>query len=130
MVNFAPPQSGRRRSALLVDDDRDIREMFREALRLEGFDVRIAVDGMTALWQIDQHLPDVVILDLDLPRVSGVDFLKDLHARPDTALVPVVVVTGTDWELPDGVAAVMRKPVSPGTLMDVVNRAITKSPFG
>jgi DNA-binding response OmpR family regulator len=130
MVNFAPPLSGRRRTTLLVDDDRDVREMFREALRMEGFDVRTAVDGMMALWQIDQQLPDVIVLDLDLPGVSGIDFLKELRARPDTAVLPVIVVTGTDWELPGGVNAVLRKPVAPDTLVDVVGRAVNRSLLG
>jgi DNA-binding response OmpR family regulator len=129
MVSFTPLSSGRRRTTLLVDDDRDVREMFREALRMEGFDVRTAVDGMMALWQIDQQLPDVIVLDLDLPGVSGVDFLKELRARPDTALLPVIVVTGTDWEVPTGVSALLRKPVTPDTLVDLVGRAVMRLPL-
>lgn len=109
---------------LLVEDDRDVREVFREALRLEGLDVRTAPDGLTALWQIEQNPPDVLILDLELPRVTGLDILRDLNSRPNAGAMPVVVVTGTDWSVTSPVFATVRKPIAPDALVDVVTRAL------
>jgi DNA-binding response OmpR family regulator len=129
VVKFSLPPSGRRRTVLIVDDDRSVRELFREALRIEGFDVRSASDGISALWQIDQQVPDAVILDLELPQVTGVDLLRELRSRPDMGLVPVIIVTGTDWEVPLDVAATLHKPVRPETLVSTLERAMTKSPF-
>ena len=128
MISLSLPPTGRRRTVLIVDDDRSVRELFREALRIEGYDVRTASDGMSALSQIEQEVPDAIVLDLGLPHVSGVDLLRELRARPEMELVPVIVVTGTDWELPHGVAATLRKPVNPDALVSTLQRAIAKSP--
>jgi len=117
-------RTGKRRTVLLVEDDRDVREVFREALRLEGLDVRTAPDGLTALWQIEQNPPDVLILDLELPRVTGLDILRDLNSRPNAGAMPVVVVTGTDWSVTSPVFATVRKPIAPDALVDVVTRAL------
>lgn len=80
---------------LIVDDDPDIRSAMRLALAAEGFAVREAADGNEALAYLGEHSPAIVLLDLNLPRVSG----WDVHARlRDWKLgVPVVFMTaGTD----------------------------------
>jgi DNA-binding response OmpR family regulator len=94
---------------LIVDDDSTFREMLKTELRLGGFDVLEARDGIAALRLVDRHKPDAVILDLDLPACSGLNVREELLARPDTRNVPVIVVTGTDWSVPLPTAAVIRK---------------------
>lgn len=112
----------RRLTILLVEDDTSTREMYRTALRMAGFDLRVASTGLAALEQVDQELPDVIVLDLDLPFVSGVEIQDELSADSRTARIPVVVVTGTDWRPHRPPSAVLTKPVSPERLADVIRR--------
>ena len=69
-----------RRAVLLVEDDNGTREMFRAALQMAGYSVFVAVDGVDALRQVEQRTPDVVVLDLGLPRASGQAVLAELRA--------------------------------------------------
>ena len=89
-----------RPTILLVEDDRATREMFDYALRLEGFTVLVAGDRLGALRLIEHDLPDVIVLDLDLPHVSGIDVQQELMAHAETSAIPIVVVTGTEWKMP------------------------------
>jgi len=110
---------------LLVEDDRATREMFEYSLRLNGFTVTTAGDGLTALRLIDQHcLPDVVVLDLDLPQVSGQDVHQEIVSHAETCAIPIVVVTGTNWHPPGGVFRTLRKPIGSDVLVNVVRSAI------
>jgi two-component system OmpR family response regulator len=116
-----------RRSVLVVDDDLATRELFRMALRMAGFEVETAADGVAALRQIEQRVPDVVVLDLDLPGVNGIAVHGELDAEPRTRHVPIVVVTGTDWRSPYPTSAMLSKPTSPHELVDAV-RAASRRP--
>jgi CheY-like chemotaxis protein len=113
----------RRRTVLVVDDDRDIREVFTSALRMAGFDVRAAMDGMIALRQIEHRPPDVVVLDLDLPFINGIAVHEELDLKPETHMLPVVIVTGTEMNSPFPAYATLRKPLDVDVLVDVVTRA-------
>ncbi len=120
---YSGAKPGRQTTVLVVDDDRDIREMFTSALRRAGFDVRLAVDGLTALQQIEYVLPDVVVLDLDLPLMNGLVIHQELESSERTRHVPVVIVTGTEWVSPCAAYATLRKPISPEELVNVVRQA-------
>ena len=112
-----------RHIVLLVEDDRATRELFEYSLRLAGFTVLAAADGMGALHVLEQQRPDAVVLDLDLPTVSGIDVYQEIVAHADTRDVPVVVVTGTEWTPPRGVFRVLHKPVSADAVALVVMQA-------
>lgn len=100
--------------------------MFDYALRIGGFNVSSVSDGMSALRLIDEHVaPDVIVLDLDLPQVSGVDVQQELAAHEETRRTPVIVVTGTSWHVPTGVFRTLRKPITSDTLIRIVRRALT-----
>lgn len=114
----------RRPLVLIVDDDRDIREMFTAGLRMAGFDVAVAADGIIALQQIDQRRPDAIVLDLDLPAVNGLAVHEELQARGDTHDLPVIILTGTEWDAPSRAFAILRKPVGPDDLIPVLRRAL------
>ena len=109
---------------LVVEDDTPTREMYRTALRMAGFELRLASTGLAALQQVDQELPDAIVLDLDLPYVSGIEIHDDLLADARTANIPVVVVTGTDWRPHRRPAAILTKPVSPDRLANVIRRVV------
>ncbi|HSE27233.1 MAG TPA: type II/IV secretion system protein [Gemmatimonadales bacterium] len=90
----APAAEGRRGvHVLLVDDEDSLRKVMRDLLERDGFDVTEARDGVEALDQADRGAPDIIVLDLNLPGLSGYDVLQRLRAHPATARTPVVVLT-------------------------------------
>lgn len=121
----------RRQTILIVDDDADLRRLFRTALSLAGYDVDEAGDGMEALRRIDYSPPDLVILDLILPGVSGVVVHQEIAAQAITRQIPVVVITGSGFASDDlDVACFLRKPVSPDRLVDAVRSCLASGARG
>jgi DNA-binding response OmpR family regulator len=116
----------RRQRILVVDDDRSIHQMYRTALLLAGFEVDAAVDGMSALRQIDEQRPDLIVLDLHLPSIDGLTVLSELRANSNTWSIPVVVVTGTesDYEVAQA-SAILKKPCEPEKLLSVIEQHLT-----
>jgi two-component system chemotaxis response regulator CheY len=93
-----PPEGFRKYQAmqvLLVEDDAAIAEMYRAQLTADGFDVTIAEDGERALELVRGSLPELVLLDMELPRLDGIGVLQDLSGNPVSRDVPVVVVSNT-----------------------------------
>ena len=80
-------QTGR---ILVVEDDAEIADVLRRTLRAEGHEVRTAGDGEKALEEAAEFLPDLVILDLGLPKIDGVEVLRRLRESDD---VPILVLT-------------------------------------
>src|SRR3954463_6051163 len=78
---------------LVVDDDPDIARFVEINMRLEGFDVRIARDGEEALAAVSEAMPDLVLLDVMMPRIDGVEVCRRLRADPATAHLPVIMLT-------------------------------------
>ena len=113
-----------RPTVLIVEDDSATREMYDYALRMAGFRVVLANDGYAALRFIDQEIPDVIVLDLDLPHVSGIDVYHEVMAHAETRITPVVIVTGTEWSVPDSVFRILRKPINSDTLVKAVQQAL------
>jgi hypothetical protein len=90
---YGPTASDKPLSALVVEDDQPIRHVLKLSLEKEGWQVAEAEDGVEALAQIDQKIPDLILLDLLLPNMDGFTFLEKLRKKPDCKLVPVIVVT-------------------------------------
>jgi chemosensory pili system protein ChpA (sensor histidine kinase/response regulator) len=109
---------------LLVEDDDQTREMYRSALHMAGFSVFIAGDGFTALQRLEARTPDVVVLDLGLPLVSGVTILQEIASSETTRNVPVIVVTGTNVTSRHPAAATLTKPVDPYQLVSAVKKVL------
>lgn len=80
-------------SALVIEDDYDLAIIFAEALRAAGFETEIIRAGDIALERLAATTPDVVILDLQLPRVAGSDILQYIRTDPRLAKTPVIVAT-------------------------------------
>ena len=120
---------------ILVEDDPDLRYISGIMLRREGFDVREFEAGPAAIAACRAQRPDVVLLDWMLPEMSGLEILRDLRAHPDTADVPVVMVTALGT--PDHIAAAKRagandyvtKPFTRAKLADVVTRQVPRTPM-
>jgi type II secretory ATPase GspE/PulE/Tfp pilus assembly ATPase PilB-like protein/ActR/RegA family two-component response regulator len=78
---------------LLVEDEESLRRVMKDLLEREGFVVHEAGDGVIALDEVDRLAPDLVVLDLNLPRLDGYGVLSHLRARPATQRLPVIVLT-------------------------------------
>ena len=84
---------GRSPRVLVVEDDDEIAQVLQRSLRLEGYEVRVAGDGVKALEEAHAFLPDLVILDLGLPKLDGIEVAKQIRARDDT---PILMLTARD----------------------------------
>ena len=84
---------GRDPRVLVVEDDEEIAQVLQRSLRLEGYEVRVAADGEAALDQSAAFNPDLVILDLGLPRLDGLEVARRLRSADD---VPILMLTARD----------------------------------
>ncbi len=100
--------------ALIVEDDRDIVALFQQVLDIAGYHTEIVLDGIEAMERISISLPDIVLLDLQLPGMSGVEILKRMRENESMANIPVVVITAYS-HLPQNLTVepdlLLRKPV-------------------
>jgi putative two-component system response regulator len=79
---------------LIVDDDPDVAQLLRTLLEADGHAVERACDGVDALEYLQKRLPDLVFLDLDMPRMNGFELCRRIKSNPRTRLLPVVILTG------------------------------------
>jgi CheY-like chemotaxis protein len=119
-----------RRRVLVVDDSAVIRTLISVNLELEGFDVVTAVDGQDALDKIRDDIPDVVTIDVVMPRLDGFDTVARLRADPRTSHLKIAMVTACAQESDMrkgrsvGVDAYVTKPFDPDTLVRTVRDLI------
>ena len=114
---------------LIVEDHPTMREAMRLVLEHEGFVIRQAADGPSALSMVRAQPPDLMFLDLNIPGASGATVLKELKADPATADVRVIIVTATgeegrDFVLSLGADAYFTKPFSPTALLRTVEEVL------
>jgi PleD family two-component response regulator len=114
--------------ALIIEDDRDISALFRHVLDIAGYHTEIILHGKEAVSRLDSVRPDIVLLDLHLPGVSGTQILEHVRADERLKSVPVVVITAyaRDAEsLPVEPDLVLMKPVNLEQLSNLVQRLRT-----
>lgn len=110
-----------KRRILVVEDDDALANVYRNALNFAGYDVDVASDGVTALGDIDTDHPDLVVLDMHLPQISGERILSEVASTPDTRDIPFIVVTDANAAAPtSGAFAVLRKSCDPVDLVALV----------
>lgn len=124
-----PGSSGR---VLVVDDNDAIRQLIRVNLELEGFEVVTAADGAECLDIVRRVQPDVITLDVMMPRLDGLRTAARLRADPLTHSVPIVIVSAcTQADLRRGESAgvdgYLAKPFDPAELVEVVRRLRDRS---
>ena len=85
-------------SVLVVDDDPDVCDLVRYKLEQSGFDVRRASDGDQALREVDAQVPDLVLLDIMMPGMSGLEVLERWRANGATEKLPVIMLTAKAQE--------------------------------
>ncbi|MCK5173331.1 MAG: response regulator [Planctomycetes bacterium] len=120
---------------LVADNEFHIIQVVALKFRKNGFNVFTAQDGASALDLAREHLPDVIVTDLGMPIMSGVEFVENLRANDRTMDIPVVMLTARDFEMDDemkerlGISACISKPFSPRelvrTVKDLRNQTIT-----
>jgi len=118
---------------LLVDDEPALRELLRATLESADVAVDEASSGIEAEARVRRRRPDVIVLDLRMPGMSGVELCKRLKADERTRTIPIVLLTAADAEEARraeraGVSAVLRKPFSPLDLVAVVDRVTGRTP--
>jgi len=87
-----------RRRVLLIEDDRFLRRAGEASLRQRGFAVTVAADGQEGLARVREEIPDLILLDLLMPKVSGLEVLRTLRAEEKTRSVPVLILSNSSRE--------------------------------
>ncbi len=118
------------KTVLVVDDETDVRNYLKAALEDHGFKVLTASDGFEALDVLQSRIPDLISLDLVMPKHSGVKFYYDLQKNKKWAKIPVLIVTGhardelgkVDFEtmMMQGPGVYLEKPVKPENYIEKV----------
>lgn len=116
---------------LIVDDYVDALDIWAIYLQSIGYQVSTATDGLSAVALTEELLPDLVVLDLELPKLSGFDAAKRLRAGPQTRGIPLIAATGysharqLDRAHQVGFDAVVVKPCNPAVLVHEIERLLS-----
>ena len=116
------------RRVVLIEDDAWIRSFIRDALTDEGYEVVEAADGRTGLRMVKQHRPDVVLLDLAMPEVTGLDVLHELRRDASTRNIPVLIMSAYTRILgpeADRVSGVLPKPIDVAKLLQQIQTVLS-----
>ena len=121
---------------VIVDDDENVRELLEFVVRKEGFKTDVASDGEAGLNKINELMPDLVILDLMLPRYGGFEILRQLQVG-DTSRIPILIVTGryTDRATAEmirqesNVMDFLEKPIKANTLSLSLHKILKTQPL-
>ncbi|MBE9177399.1 response regulator [Oculatella sp. LEGE 06141] len=117
-------------TVLVVEDSVAQREMITDLLEGSGLSVTVASDGIEALEQIQGHPPDLVVLDIVMPRMNGYEVCRRLKADPKTQHVPVVMCSSKGeefdryWGMKQGADAYIAKPFQPTELVGTVKQLL------
>lgn len=118
---------------LLAEDDPDIRRLIADKLQATGFAVLEAGDGLAALAAARRAVPDLVLLDMRMPLLNGLDVCRELRTDPHTADIPIIMVTAHS-QSPDieqayaaGATDYLVKPFSPRELVRRVEAALAQA---
>jgi twitching motility two-component system response regulator PilH len=117
-------------TVLVVEDSVTQREMITDLLKGSGLSVSIATDGVEALEQIEGQHPDLVVLDIVMPRMNGYEVCRRIKADPKTQHVPVVMCSSKGeefdryWGMKQGADAYIAKPFQPTELVGTVKQLL------
>ena len=118
---------------LVVDDEIHIVQVVAIKLRNNGFDVITCENGAQALDLASNEKPDIVVTDFQMPLMTGLELVQNLRSQPDTADIPVVLLTARDFAIEDGqkenlkISACLSKPFSPRELLQTVEEVLKQT---
>jgi DNA-binding NtrC family response regulator len=130
VAGAVPLRTAAKLSVLVVDDDQDIREYLQDFLQAEGFDVTTLADPSQAVERIRDEVFHLVVLDLMMPKVSGLDLLAQIRSVDDD--IAVIILTGypsldtATQSIQHDVSAYIHKPFTPSEFRDVIARIAKK----
>ncbi|HEY9849518.1 MAG TPA: response regulator [Leptolyngbyaceae cyanobacterium] len=119
-------------TVLLVEDSATQREMISDFLKERGLKVTIARDGIEALEKVAANRPDLVLLDIVMPRMNGFEFCRRLKSNPKTNQIPVVMCSSKSeqfdryWGMKQGADAYIAKPFHPSELVNTLKNLLRK----
>ncbi len=119
-------------TVLVVEDSVTQREMISNLLKGSGLNVTVASDGLEALERIQEACPDLVVLDIVMPRMNGYEVCRRLKADPKTKNVPVVMCSSKGeefdryWGMKQGADAYIAKPFQPTELVGTVKQLLRR----
>lgn len=119
-----------RKTVLIIEDEEDAAELFAEMMRVSGFRVLKTSKSAPAISMMSADKPDVVLLDIMMPEISGVDILRQMRRDPNLADIPVIVVTAKSMPadikigMEAGASTYITKPVGFQELKEAVERML------
>ncbi|MBI1879514.1 MAG: response regulator [Chloroflexi bacterium] len=130
VVTIAPPSTQAKKTILVVDDEAPIRKLLRQELGEAGYQVSEASNGQEALRQIRQEKPDLIILDVLMPKMNGFHVAAVLKNDPQTMDVPIIILTIVEdkekgYRL--GVDRYLTKPIDTKALFDEIEALLARS---
>ena len=122
---------------LLAEDDIILAELYTERLKQEGFNVLHAPNGEDALNMVREYIPSLLILDIMMPKMNGLDVLKAIKEDPKTQNIPVIIVTALVQEIEkikkmmtQADAYIVKSEVLPGEIIEEVKRRLEMAADG
>lgn len=109
----------------MVDDEPDERFLVGRTLRKQGHDVTVAENGAIGLKAAQEQVPDLVVTDVMMPVMDGIEFIRRLRSDPATASIPILAASG-DTHLAAAADAVLQKPYNDDRLIMLVNGLLEK----
>jgi two-component system cell cycle response regulator DivK len=119
-------------TVLIVDDFEDSRTMYAAFLRYSGYGVVEAANGLEAIAQATAVLPDIIVMDLSLPELDGLEATRRIKSESQTGGIPIIALTGHTLEGPTqdarraGCDAFLAKPCLPDTLLETIRGLLAK----
>jgi len=119
---------------LFADDDPLVARIYRDKLADEGFDVAVAEDGVVAMKRLVEFKPDVVVLDLLMPKMNGADVIKFIRQHAELKDTPVIVFSNSllaalaEPAATEGVEQIPKSTATPGQLIDLIHKALLPKP--
>jgi DNA-binding response OmpR family regulator len=118
------------KTVLIVDDEMEISNAVKSVLEDEGYEVELASDGIEALTVLNQNPPDLVLMDVMIPRLSGYDVLKKMRAAGHSKEIPVILMSCVNPQVKQSDFKwrhFLKKPFSLETLLEVVSNSMNSS---
>lgn len=117
---------------LVAEDERDIRDLIGFTLRFAGFDVVLAANGVEAVERAPQEQPDLILLDVRMPKMTGYEACRHLKENPATSTIPIVFLSakGQETEIEEGLSSgaveYIVKPFAPDDLTNQVRKILQR----
>jgi len=118
---------------LIVDDDMTLRELYEERMKAEGYTIISASDGEEAIEKTTKEKPDVILLDIMMPKINGIDVMKMLREKDETKGIPIIILTALIQEI-DKIKDMMKptdgylvkSEIMPKDVVDKVKKSLEK----